>query len=75
MRKVPGLFMKGGAEGVQASFMQDGRTVFFKVIDGSDRAHQVILQSAFAKLGVDFEVTKPDVLGGGKPVGEIRAAL
>ncbi len=75
MRKVPGLFMKGGAEGVQAAFMQDGRTVFFKVIDGSDRAHQVILQSAFAKLGVDFEVTKPEVLGGGKPVGEIRAAL
>ena len=75
MRKVPGLFMKGGAEGVQAAFMNDGRTVFFKVIDGSDRAHQVILQDAFAKLGLNFEVTKPEVLGGGKPVGEIRAAV
>ena len=74
MRKVPGLFLKGGAEGVQAAFMTDGRTVFFKVIDGTDRAHEVILQSAFAKLGVNFEVTKPQVLGGGKPVGEIRAA-
>ena len=75
MRKVSGLFMKGGAEGVQAAFMVDGRTVFFKVIDGSDRAHQVILQAAFAKLGVEFEVKRPEVLGGGKPVGEIRAAL
>ena len=75
MRKVPGLFMKGGAEGVQAAFMPDGATVFFKVIDGADRAHQVILQSAFAKLGVNFEVKRPEVLGGGKPVGEIRAVL
>ena len=75
MQRVPGLFLKGGAEGVQAAFMPDGQTVFFKVIDGADRAHQVILQSAFAKLGVKFEVKHPEVLGGGKPVGEIRAAL
>jgi L-asparaginase II len=75
MRKVPGLFMKGGAEGVQAAFMTNGATVFFKVTDGADRAHQVILKSAFAKLGVNFEVKNPEVLGGGKPVGEIRAAL
>jgi L-asparaginase II len=75
MQKVPGLFLKGGAEGVQAAFMVDGRTVFFKVIDGADRAHQVILQAAFEKLGVKIEVNRPEVLGGGKPVGEIRAAL
>jgi hypothetical protein len=60
---------------VQVAFMPDGATVFFKVIDGADRAHQVILQSAFAKLGVNFEVKRPEVLGGGKPVGEIRAAI
>ncbi len=75
MQKTPGLFLKGGAEGVQAAFMVDGRTVFFKVIDGADRAHQVILQAAFEKLGVNIDVTRPEVLGGGKPVGEIRAAL
>jgi L-asparaginase II len=75
MQKVPGLFIKGGAEGVQAAFMVDGRTVFFKVIDGADRAHQVILQAAFEKLGVKIEVNRPEVLGGGKPVGEMRAAL
>ena len=75
MNTVPGLFLKIGAEGVQAAFLPDGRTVVFKVSDGSERAHQVILQSAFEKLGAKFEVKHPEVLGGGKVIGEIRAAL
>jgi L-asparaginase II len=75
MKAVTGLFLKIGAEGVQAGFLPDGRTVVFKVSDGSERAHQVILQSAFEKLGAKFEVKHPEVLGGGKVIGEIRAAL
>ena len=75
MKTVPRLFLKIGAEGVQAAFLPDGRTVVFKVSDGSERAHQVILQSAFEKLGAKFEVKHPEVLGGGKVIGEIRAAL
>ena len=75
MKQVPGLFMKIGAEGVQSAFFKDGSTVVFKVIDGGDRAHQVILQAAFAKLGVNFEVKTPEVLGGGRVIGQIRAAL
>ena len=75
MKTVPGLFLKIGAEGVQAAFLPDGRTVVFKVSDGSERAHQVILQNAFEKLGAKFEVKHPEVLGGGKVIGEIRAAL
>lgn len=74
MKQVPGLFMKVGAEGVQAAFLPDGRTVVFKVSDGSERAHQVILQDAFEKLGTNFEVKHPEVLGGGKIIGEIRAS-
>ena len=74
MKLVPGLFMKIGAEGVQSAFLPDGRTVVFKVSDGSERAHQVILQDAFAKLGEKFEVKHPEVLGGGRVIGEIRAA-
>lgn len=74
MKAVPSLFLKVGAEGVQAAFLPDGRTVVFKVSDGSERAHQVILQDAFAKLGAQFEVKHPEVLGGGKVIGEIRAA-
>ena len=75
MKAVPGLFLKIGAEGVQAAFLPDGRTVVFKVSDGSERAHQVILQSAFEKLGAKFEVKHPEVLGGDKVIGEIRAEL
>jgi len=75
MKTVSGFFLKIGAEGVQAAFLPDGRTVVFKVSDGSERAHQVILQSAFEKLGAKFEVKHPEVLGGGKVIGEIRAAL
>ena len=74
MKSVPGLFLKIGAEGVQAGFMPDGSTVIFKVSDGSDRAHTVILQDAFAKLGFNFEVKHPEVLGDGKVIGEIRAS-
>ena len=74
MKAVPGLFLKIGAEGVQVGFMPDGSTVAFKVSDGSDRAHTVILQDAFAKLGFEFEVKHPEVLGGGKVIGEIRAS-
>ena len=74
MQSVPGLFLKIGAEGVQAAFYKDGRTVVFKVSDGSERAHGVILQDAFAKMGLNFEVKHPEVFGAGKVVGEIRAA-
>ena len=74
MQAVPNLFLKIGAEGVQAAFYKDGRTVVFKVSDGSERAHGVILQDAFAKMGLNFEVKRPEVLGAGKVIGEIRAA-
>ena len=74
MKQVPGLFMKVGAEGVQSAFYKDGSAVVFKVSDGAERAHQVILQDAFGKMGINFEVKHPEVLGGGKVIGEIRAA-
>jgi len=74
MQAVPDLFLKIGAEGVQAAFYKDGRTVVFKVSDGSERAHGVILQDAFAKTGLNFDVKHPEVFGAGKVIGEIRAA-
>ena len=74
MKCVPDLFLKVGAEGVQAAFLRDGRTVVFKVCDGSERAHEVILQKAFAKLGFNFDVNPLQVLGGGEKIGELRAA-
>jgi L-asparaginase II len=75
MQSIPGLFLKVGAEGVQAAFLSDGRTVVFKVSDGSERAHGVILQDAFAKMGAQIDVKHLEVLGGGKVIGHLRASI
>ncbi|WP_026874593.1 asparaginase [Jiangella gansuensis] len=76
---VPGLFCKGGADAVMAAALDDGRAVAVKIDDGGSRARTVVLVAALQKLGVEAPVleklaTAP-VLGGGIPVGEIRAAL
>ncbi|TDD96374.1 asparaginase [Jiangella asiatica] len=76
---VPGLFCKGGADAVMAAALDDGRAVALKIDDGGARARTVVLVAALQKLGVDAPVldklaTEP-VLGGGVPVGEVRAVL
>ncbi|WP_226961575.1 MULTISPECIES: asparaginase [Streptomyces] len=76
MRAVPGLLAKGGAEGVQAVALPDGRAFAFKVEDGSARASGVLAARVLAALGVDAPgVPGAPVLGGGEPVGEVRAAF
>jgi L-asparaginase II len=79
MLAIPGVIAKGGAEGVFAVATADGRAVAMKIIDGSARACTLIALSALAALGVDTTpadalATVP-MLGGGKPVGVIRATL
>ena len=75
---VPGLIAKDGAEGVYAAALPDGAAVAVKVADGAHRAAQVALVAALRVLGVDAaaldEVATLPVLGGGRPVGEVRAA-
>ena len=75
MSAVPGLFMKGGAEGVQVLSMPDGRTAAFKFADGSSRADGVVTHSILTRWGVAAPSERVDVLGGGKVVGEIRSVL
>ncbi|UED84833.1 asparaginase [Streptomyces profundus] len=76
MRQVPGLLAKGGAEGVQAVALADGRAFAFKIEDGSGRARNAITARVLAALGVETSVVPVvPVLGGGAPVGEIRAAF
>lgn len=74
MGGVPGLLMKGGAEGVHAFALSDGRAVALKVDDGAQRARVPLLLAALAHLGVDVTgLASPEpVLGGGVPVGELR---
>ncbi|SNT34941.1 asparaginase [Actinomadura meyerae] len=76
MRALPGTVAKGGAEGVFIAATADGRAVAVKVIDGSPRATTAIALRALAALGADTRPADPlgavPVLGGGRPVGEIR---
>ncbi|RAY12619.1 asparaginase [Actinomadura craniellae] len=76
MRALPGSVAKGGAEGVLIAATAQGHAVAVKVIDGSPRATTAIALRALAALGADTTPAEPlgtvPVLGGGRPVGEIR---
>ncbi len=80
MRAVPGLMAKDGAEGVYVAGLPDGRSVAIKVEDGAARARQVALAAIledWAPSGADTAalaaLARIDVLGGGRPVGEVVA--
>jgi L-asparaginase II len=79
MREVPGALSKVGAEAVQAVALPDGRALAFKVEDGATRTLGPVLARALRLMGVNEPVvdrigTAP-LLGGGREVGEIRAAF
>lgn len=75
MRHVPGLLAKDGAEGVYAAATAEGAAVALKVDDGAARARVPVLLAALAALGTDVDRAPfgVPVLGGGVPVGEVRA--
>ncbi|MFE0929893.1 asparaginase [Streptomyces mutabilis] len=79
MREVPGTLSKMGAEAVQAVALPDGRALAFKVEDGATRALGPVLARALTLLGVEGPVVdrigRAPLLGGGREVGEIRAAF
>jgi L-asparaginase II len=82
---VPGLLVKSGAEGVQAFALADGRAGTVKMEDGGARAIPAVTVALLRLLGVDRDpgvdrealdrIADLPVLGGGRPVGEIRAML
>ena len=84
MTAHPGLLAKGGADGVHALALPDGRAVAFKIADGGDRARLPIIAAALGFLGVEAtsrpgSATDPSlpataVLGGGRPVGAVSVA-
>lgn len=77
MHGVPGLLAKGGAEGVLAVAVPDVGAVALKIDDGAMRARMPVLASALRRLGVTAEVldslAETPLLGGGEPVGAVRA--
>ena len=76
MNAVPGLLIKGGAEGVDAFALADGRAAALKVDDGNARARTPVTVAVLRRLGahVPRELATAPVYGGGEPVGVIRAA-
>ncbi|MEU3627739.1 asparaginase [Amycolatopsis coloradensis] len=79
MKGVEGLLSKGGAEGVHAFALPDGTALALKIDDGAARARLPLLLATLRHLGIDPDgeaerLTESAVLGGGKPVGELRVA-
>ena len=72
---VPGLYLKDGAEAVEVASMTDGRTLVFKVSDGSLRPFRVLVHAGLAKLGIDSPYEVENVLGGEAIIGTIRATF
>jgi L-asparaginase II len=85
LRAIPGAIAKAGAESSYAVALRDGRAFAMKTDDGGKRARPVVMAAALARSGVDVEpgvdtdaVRSTGVhtlLGGGEPVGVVRAVL
>jgi L-asparaginase II len=87
MEAVPGLLLKSGAEGVEGLALADGRAAAFKIDDGDGArlARTAVTVAVLRALGADNgpgadrsalgDLASPDVLGGGRKVGEVRAVL
>lgn len=76
MRAVPGLLLKGGAEGVHVGALADGSAFAMKIDDGAERARPPVIAAVLQRLGVDAaalaDLAEPPVNGGGRRVGAIR---
>jgi L-asparaginase II len=75
MEAVPGLYMKDGAEAVEVASMTDGRTLVFKVSDGSLRPFRVLVHAGLKRLGIDSPYEAENVFGGDRIIGNIRATF
>ncbi len=82
---LPGAIGKAGAEGCYVVALRDGRAFSLKVDDGAARARPVLMAEALRRSSVtELEEVDADalrrtgehvLLGGGEPVGAIRAAF
>ena len=77
MKAFPGAIAKSGAESVYVVGMPDGSAYALKIDDGADRARPVAMAKALALAGHQHPILdeQPIILGGGKPVGVIRAVF
>jgi L-asparaginase II len=83
LHAIPGAIGKAGAESCYAVALADGRAVALKTDDGAARVRPVLMAAALDRLGVlaeegvDADAVRRtgvvELLGGGRPVGSIRA--
>jgi L-asparaginase II len=77
MRAVPGLLVKGGADGVHVAAVPGRGAVALKIDDGGERGRTPALSAALTRLDVPADVLAPwstiPVSGGAGVVGEVRA--
>ena len=82
---LPGSIGKAGAESCYALALPDGRAFALKTDDGAPRVRPVLMAAALRRSRVDAEPGVDaaavwrsgvvELLGGGRPVGEIRAVF
>ncbi len=82
---IPGSIGKAGAESCYAVGLADGRAVALKTDDGAPRVRPVLMAAALERMGVPEEpgvdgaaarrTGVVELLGGGKPVGDIRPVV
>jgi len=77
MLAFPGLLAKSGAESVYVVGLPDGSAYAIKIEDGSERPLYAVMCRALELAGLDAPILheRPRVLGGGKPVGEVRTTF
>jgi L-asparaginase II len=78
MKAIPGLLVKGGADGVRVAALPGRGAVALKLDDGGDRGRTPALSAGLRRLGVSIEDLAPWLLapvsGGDGVVGEVRAS-
>ena len=74
MQKVPGLFVKDGAEGVMIMTTPKGEVIVWKMSDGSQRGNSPLSVATLSHLGITVDLERENVMGDGRVVGEIRAS-
>ncbi len=77
MEAVRGLLVKGGAEGVAAFALADGRSGAIKIDDGAARSRTPVMVAALRRLGavVPDELAAVPLAGGDAVVGAVRAVI
>ena len=74
MQKVPGLFVKDGAEGVMIMSTPKGDVIVWKMSDGSQRGNSPLSVATLSHLGITVDLERENVMGDGRVVGEIRTS-